>query len=279
MTIAILFAILGLQPAMAQDASCYASLTRDGLSKALDEANTAIRQADIERHQEVIAELEGAVRCLDFVPSPERWADLLIGVAIVAEATEREWEAPLATAIHIHPSVDRLAGGKHPIAQWEPPPRPEPTDAVAPEGVRVFYDGELVSRIPQPGGWHLVQRRDGDGIQSQLLRDRLSPKTGWWPQSAAISHAPSKTTSPDDGSTRGVPHPSRSAAGASQRVVPSSWRRGGPIPVALDTATGAAMPFNSTAPRGSGSNAHFTSSWVVSKIRTASQGHITDLAR
>ncbi len=143
--------------------------------KKLDAAARAIDDANVEAHQVVTEHLRERIPCLDFVPSPDKWAELMVGIAIVAFVTDEDWQQPLETALHIAPGVDRLVGVSHPIATWEPPPLVPPTEQVIPEGVRLFYDGEIVTRVPETGGLHLVQLRTGDGISSRLVDNEAIP--------------------------------------------------------------------------------------------------------
>jgi hypothetical protein len=135
----------------------------------------AIQRADVAGHQAIIRDLEERLPCLNFVPSPERWAELLMGMAIVEYASGGDWEAPLTTALHIHPDVDRLVGPSHALRTWQPPPAPVADGQTVPQGVRVYLDGELITVIPKTPGLHLAQRRTGDGWTTLLLRDAEIP--------------------------------------------------------------------------------------------------------
>ncbi len=176
MTSVALFTLLWSGTAHAQDPACSEPLTEPALVSALEAATAAIHDADPDTHTAITDELKAAIPCFDFVPKPEQWAEIMLGIAIVAHHAEEDWQSPLTTALTIHPDIDRLVGKNHGFYDWQPPPRPEPTDRVAPEGTRVFYDGLIVSKIPQPKGIHLVQRRDGDGLQTRLLVDEAIPE-------------------------------------------------------------------------------------------------------
>ena len=79
--------------------------------------------------------------------------------------------APLATAVHIDPRVDLLVGPTHPFRRWTAPDATGTTGLLVPDGVRIYLDGELLTEIPKTQGYHLAQRRTGDGWTSLLLRD------------------------------------------------------------------------------------------------------------
>ena len=168
--------LLWTSTAHAQDSSCTAMLTQEDLSTGLAAGVSALEAGDPEAYTAVTGALIERLPCLVFVPEPEQWAEILLGIAIVAHHQEQPWKSPLATALAIHPGIDRLVLPGHEIYDWQPPAPPQPTERVAPEGTRVFYDGQLVSRIPPPTGTHLAQRRDGDGLQTRLLVDEAIPE-------------------------------------------------------------------------------------------------------
>jgi len=161
-----------LSAALAQDCEPLTPQSLDLLSIA---ARQALYDEEIEKHAQVVAELQDRIECLSFIPASERWAEILVSIAVANYSLNADWEKPLATALRIHPRVDRLVGPRHPIREWQPPPPPAPTGVSVPEGVRVYYDGELVTEVPGVGGLHLAQRRTGDGLVSVLLDDEPIP--------------------------------------------------------------------------------------------------------
>jgi hypothetical protein len=126
--------------------------------------------------------------CLEFVPRSERWAELLVGIAIVEYSQQGDWKAPLATALHIHPGVARLVGPLHEMYAWEPPAAPQMTEQTIPEGVRIYLDGELLTRVSQTPGLHLAQRRTGDGWTTLLMRDGEIP-SGWFDEPSLLARS------------------------------------------------------------------------------------------
>jgi hypothetical protein len=138
-------------------------------------AQQALYNDDNEIHKAIVTGLFGRIECLAFVPRPEQWSNLLLGVAIANFSAGTDWETPLTTALYVDPYINRLVGEAHPISSWKPPTRPAPTASLVPEGIRVFFDGELVSQVPPAGGLHLVQRRTGDGLDSRLLEGDAIP--------------------------------------------------------------------------------------------------------
>jgi hypothetical protein len=139
------------------------------------ESHAALDAGDVGGHAGLVDQLEAGLPCLDFVPSPELWAELLIDMAIVEHATAGDWQTPLNTALRVHPTVNRLVGSTHPIATYAPPDPPVGASTPVPEGVRLYVDGEAVRFVPPLSGLHLVQRRDGDGWKNVLLRDAPVP--------------------------------------------------------------------------------------------------------
>jgi len=160
--------------ASAQESVC-APLTEDDFLDSIAAAHQALLDEDVDAHERVMTGLQARVSCFAFIPKPEQWANLLVGASIVDHATGQPWEAKLATALAIHPRVNRMVGSRHPLAKWEPPPAPATTGQEAPEGVRIYFDGELVTEVPAASGYHLAQRRTGDGLVSVLLIDEPIP--------------------------------------------------------------------------------------------------------
>lgn len=151
-------------------------LTEADLADRIHASLDAIHRADLQGHRAIIGDLEQRLPCLDFVPPPERWAELLVGLAIVEHAEGGDWQAPLTTALRIDPEVHLLVGPSHTFRTWEvPEPSTEPGRPVPP-GVRIYLDGELVSEVRHDGGLHLAQRRTGDGWNTLLLRDEPLPE-------------------------------------------------------------------------------------------------------
>ncbi|MBN2799940.1 MAG: hypothetical protein JXX28_12410 [Deltaproteobacteria bacterium] len=171
---AVLLSSLLALPALA--APVCAPLDEEAFLSTLADARQALLDADVAAHERVMTGLQARIPCFAFVPSPESWAELLVGVAIVAHATGEDWQSPLTTALTVHPRVDRLVGEHHPLATWSPPPRPASDGPAVPDGVRVYCDGEIVTRVPPSTGWHLVQRRTGDGLATLLLVDEPIPE-------------------------------------------------------------------------------------------------------
>lgn len=169
----------------------WASAGCDGLSEAdladrIHASLDAIHRADIEGHSAIILDLEARLPCLEFVPSPERWAELLVGIAIVEHARGGDWEAPLTTALRVHPKVHLLVGPSHEFRSWTPPARPTEPGRVVPAGVRIYLDGELTSEVRTDGALHLAQRRTGDGWSTLLLQGEPLPDE-WFAEPPLLS--------------------------------------------------------------------------------------------
>jgi hypothetical protein len=79
-----------------------------------------------------------------------------------------DWQAPLAAALRIRPSVDRGVGGGHPIARFEVEPITASSPGLAPAGMTMFVDGEPASELPPRTGLYLVQL-ERDGVWKSLL--------------------------------------------------------------------------------------------------------------
>lgn len=169
------FLTVWLTAAHAAEPACD-PLSEADLADRIHASLDAINRADIDGHQAIIRDLEERLPCLEFVPKPERWAELLVGIAIVEHASDGNWEPPLTTAVHIHPKVDLLVGPTHPFRQWTSPAPASSTGKTVPEGVRVYLDGELIVEIPEISGYHLAQRRTGDGWTTLLLQDEEIPE-------------------------------------------------------------------------------------------------------
>ncbi|MCO4747723.1 MAG: hypothetical protein KC912_23200 [Proteobacteria bacterium] len=171
--------------AAAPEDSC--ELTKADLQAQIAASISAIDDDDVDGHAAIIRDLSERVECLDFVPEPELWGQLLVGIAIVEHASGGDWENPLATAFHISRRVDMLVGNSHPFWQWSPPEPPRSTGEPVPDGVRVYLDGLLITEFQQTRGLHLAQRRTGDGWTSVLLRDEPIPES--WLKEVALENA------------------------------------------------------------------------------------------
>lgn len=169
-----LFALFVTSPALAEPEVCT-PLAEAELVDRIHASLDAIYREDVPGYQAIIIDLESRIPCLEFVPSPERWAELLVGIAIIEFSTEDNWQQPLATAFHIDPYVNTLVGQSHGFFEWRPEPAPPHTDQKVPEGVRLYVDGQQVRFLPEMTGMHLVQLRTGDGWRSLLLRDGEIP--------------------------------------------------------------------------------------------------------
>ena len=106
--------------AWAQQEGCE-PLSESELEERINASLDAIRRADIDAHQNIIRNLEDRLPCMEFVPDPSRWAELLVGIAIVEHASNGDWEPALTTAVHIDPRVDLLVGPTHPFRRWTAP--------------------------------------------------------------------------------------------------------------------------------------------------------------
>lgn len=123
------------------------------------------------------AELDARVPCMRFAPEPHTLADVLVLRAIAAYAAGGDWETPMAAALRIWPSVDRIVSSRHPLASWEPP---EPTGWTAAEArERLYVDGLPSQSVPGPADIALVQRTDGTWWNSWLTSPDNPLPEGW----------------------------------------------------------------------------------------------------
>jgi len=166
--------LVGLLGAAEAKAEC-APLDEARFRKLVAESHGALDAGDVQGHAGLVDQLEAGLPCLDFVPAPELWAELLVDLAIVEHATAGDWQTPLNTALQIHPTVNRLVGPTHPISKYTPADLPIGSSTPVPDGVRLYIDGVAVRYVPPLAGLHLVQRRDGEGWRNVLLRDAPVP--------------------------------------------------------------------------------------------------------
>lgn len=152
-----------------------APLEQGAFRVTLRAAQDALLSADVAAHERVMTGLQARIPCFAFVPTPHEWAELLVGAAVVAHATGGDWQAPLATAIHLFPEVERPVGGAHGLATWVPPPATPPTALEIPSEARIFVDGTVALLQPRPVGMHLYQRRTDRGLESILALDEPLP--------------------------------------------------------------------------------------------------------
>lgn len=150
---------VGLVPSFAWGATCE-PLDEQDFRGLLLQLQAGIDRGDLELSKEVLSAVENRLPCLTFAPEPRRWADLLMGEAVVRFAEGDDWEPVLTTALRIYPGVDRGVSSQHPLASWEPPPPDPPGQGgTVPDGI--YVDGLPADELPPAGEVHLIQRTDG----------------------------------------------------------------------------------------------------------------------
>jgi hypothetical protein len=150
---------LWLAAALAADTPCE-PLDELDFRELLLQLQAGIDRGNLDLSTDVITTFHARTPCLTFAPEPRRWADLLVGEAIVKFAAGEDWEPVMAAALHIYPAVDRGVSSRHPLATWEPP-EPRPPGPQIAQDTRLFVDGLPSERLPALGEVHLVQRTDG----------------------------------------------------------------------------------------------------------------------
>lgn len=138
-----------------------------------------IDRGDLALSEDVVNAIAVRTPCLTFAPEPRRWADVLVGEAIVRFAQGGDWEPLMAAALRIYPAVDRGVSSRHPLASWVPPDAPAGEGTWAPEDARIFVDGLPVEQLPPPGEVHLVQRTDGRFWNSYRTGPDAPLPEGW----------------------------------------------------------------------------------------------------
>ncbi len=154
----MLWILLAAPPAVAAEA-CE-PLDEPAFRDLLLQLQAGIDRGDLDLSKEVVAAFETRIPCLTFAPEPRRWADLLVGEAIVRFAEGAPWEPVMTTALRIYPAVDRGVSSRHPLASWEPPEPSEPLDVVRASD-NLWVDGLRAEALPPAHEVHLVQRTDG----------------------------------------------------------------------------------------------------------------------
>ena len=137
----------------------------------LVEASQRILQTvppDLEEHSRLVRQVEQRLACADFEVPPELWARFLVSVAVRNYFDATDWQKPLTTALRIDPDVDLGVDRQHPILQWEAPPRPASRGEL-PEGVTLWLDGEELHHVVRLDATHLLQRWDGDELQTAVI--------------------------------------------------------------------------------------------------------------
>ena len=94
-----------------------------GFEERVAAARDALRGQSPTVHQAIVRDIVSRLPCLDFAPAPERWAELLVAMAIADFFLHEPWEPALATALRLHPEVDLLVGRGHPFAAGSRPRR------------------------------------------------------------------------------------------------------------------------------------------------------------
>jgi len=153
-------------------------LDEQGFRDLLLQLQAGIDRGDLELSREVVDSFQEQIPCLTFAPEPRRWADMLIGEAIVRFAEGEPWEPVMATALRIYPAVDRGVSSRHPLAAWEPPKTDMPSTTAA-AGDGVYVDGLPQRDVPSDEEVHLVQRTDGRFWNSVRTGPGAPLPTGW----------------------------------------------------------------------------------------------------
>lgn len=155
-----LCAALLLAPTAASAQEACEPLDEQDFRGLLLQLQAGIDRGDLELSKDVLNAVDAGLPCLTFAPEPRRWADLLMGEAVVRFAEGQDWEPALTTALRIYPAVDRGVSSQHPLATWEPPSATPPLQ-VTEVGEGIYVDGLPAEKLPPSGEVHLVQRTDG----------------------------------------------------------------------------------------------------------------------
>jgi hypothetical protein len=169
-----------LSPPPAAAAGC-APFDEIELRSQLLDLRSALELDQQATHDALVTRIVGRVPCLTFAPPSKLWAAFLVHVALRAFAADGDWEAPLDTALAIHPLVDRGVGPGHPMfarSHDVPADPPSSRGRPPPAGYLLFVDGDSAVAFPADGGVHLVQLFDGRFWASALLQGEGIPP-GW----------------------------------------------------------------------------------------------------
>jgi hypothetical protein len=144
-------------------------------------SSQAIFDDDPVTHKRVYGELVRLVPCLDHPISREVWATVLLDEAIVRYVGKEPWEAVLATALAVHPGLERVP--QYLLDGFTRPPPTTYADVPVPADAALFVDGVLVPRAPlfDPASTevHLVQVwRDGR-MRSRYLEPGIPFPSEW----------------------------------------------------------------------------------------------------
>ncbi|MCB9684210.1 MAG: hypothetical protein H6738_00330 [Alphaproteobacteria bacterium] len=174
----------------------------------------AIDAEDVDAHAAVWKDLEAALPCLDGPLPSKPWAEFLVGLALVQNATGERWEPALGTALQVAPKLQ--ADLPPPMASWTPPP-PRPDGEVLPTDAHFLLDGLPVTARPDLTGLHVLQREQGGVYETRVVRDGSFP-TAWL---ASTNAPPEPVPRPASGSARAVVHGMVGVAGGGSGAVQS----------------------------------------------------------
>ena len=174
-----LVGLLGLGHAQVARAAGCAPLDEIELQRQLLDLRAALDLDQPTTHAALVDQVADRVPCLTFAPDPRLWASFLVHFALREFDAGRDWTIALATAVHLHPLVDRAVGPGHPLASWTPSRLPQAVGGLPPpSGFSLYVDGDAALAFPYDGNVHLVQLFDGRFWTSALLGDPELPP-GW----------------------------------------------------------------------------------------------------
>jgi hypothetical protein len=177
--------LLALLFSVTHAAPCEEAWTVEDLRDLADRADRALDTDDMVTHAKTFRELRESAECIREPVSAEEWARMLVSLALVEHALERDWRSPLTAALTAFPGVDHQTGPDD-IRQF-PLPVADETHYVPVAGDGIFFlDGRQVTAVP-PGdltGPHLVQSYAEGTWETRYLEDAPYPSNWLAPSSA-----------------------------------------------------------------------------------------------
>ncbi|TNE84200.1 MAG: hypothetical protein EP330_30230 [Deltaproteobacteria bacterium] len=209
--------MLALALALAHAAPCDTPWTSESLRALADEADASLDRDDMVAHARTFTEIRAQAECLHEPVNAEHWSRMLVSLALVEHALDRDWRAPLTAALTAYPAVSHQIGPDD-IRQF-PLPVADETHyiPVATDGI-FFLDGRQISAAP-PGdlaGPHLVQSYAEGTWETRYIEDEPYPSN--WLSPAATTTTSTTTMEPKPRTARLVGGLTLGATGAAVGV-------------------------------------------------------------
>lgn len=173
----MIWALLAVNLSSAAGRPCgEAEFTSADFESWVTAADEALNNDDVLAHGKLYRQIQDNVPCLVEPIPTAKWAEFLIGLAVVDHASGDPWEPALTTAMLLEPDIDR--SWLQPELKAFAPMLPSPGTEELPDDAAHFVDGEKVSVVPPLPGVHILQREYVGVWEGAVVTDGDFP-IGW----------------------------------------------------------------------------------------------------